>query len=358
LLLGLPARHNTMTAAQILLAVLGLSVLVIVHEAGHYFAARAFGMRVLRFSVGFGPILLSYKPRNSPTTFQVSALPFGAYVMIAGMNPVEEFDPDDPELYPNKGVFARFVTIFAGPFANYLAASVMVLALAVTHGWADPDQPAEPMTVAYVVEDSPASAAGVEPNDVIVAAEGKPIKNVTELIEVTKPRAGKPTSYVIVRDGKRLDPITITPMDRDGKGVIGVQAMPHYSLLPLSEAAVLALEYPAAIALANVGAIVHMIEKKTTKDLAGPVKMGEIVAEEAGKGVFYFVNVLVAISVALGFFNLLPIPGLDGGRLAFLGYEVVTRRRPDGRVEAVVHAVGLIFLLGVITLVTFRDIWG
>ena len=118
-----------MSASIILLAILGLSLLVIVHEAGHYFAARAFGMRVTQFSIGFGPSLVSFQPKGSDTTFQIRAIPFMAYVMIAGMNPAEEFDPNDPTLYPNKSVFARIVTIFAGPFANYLAASLFVLGL-------------------------------------------------------------------------------------------------------------------------------------------------------------------------------------------------------------------------------------
>jgi regulator of sigma E protease len=86
--------------------------------------------------------------------------------------------------------------------------------------------------------------------------------------------------------------------------------------------------------------------------------MGKLVAEQAEKGIFAFIHILVAISVALGLFNLLPFPALDGGRLVFLGYELITRRRPNERVEALVHAVGLLFLLGVIALVTLRDVVG
>src|SRR5688572_7082095 len=123
--IGFEAILLAMSPSVILVAILGLSVLVIVHEAGHYFAARFFGMRVTRFSIGFGPALVTYRPRNSPTTFQICAIPFLGYVMIAGLNPVEEIDPDDPGSYSNKSVFARIVTSFAGPFANYLAASLL-----------------------------------------------------------------------------------------------------------------------------------------------------------------------------------------------------------------------------------------
>src|SRR4051812_30402838 len=106
---------------QILLAIAGLSLLVIVHEAGHFFIARAFGIRVSRFSIGFGPVIMRYRAKGSPTVFQVCAIPFLAYVMFA--SPGEGVDDDDESLYANKGVLARTMTVFGGPFANYVAAS-------------------------------------------------------------------------------------------------------------------------------------------------------------------------------------------------------------------------------------------
>ena len=111
---------------NIVVAILGISFLVVVHETGHYLAARAFGMRVLRYSIGFGPPIFRYQPKGSPTVFQVCAIPFLAYVQIDGMNPADEVDRDDPALFPNKGVLARMVTIFAGSFANYLAAMLIM----------------------------------------------------------------------------------------------------------------------------------------------------------------------------------------------------------------------------------------
>jgi regulator of sigma E protease len=348
-----------MTAPFILITIFGLSLLVIVHEGGHYLAARAFGMRVTRFSIGFGPVIVSYRPKDSPTTFQICAIPFLAYVMIAGMNPAEDVDPNDDSLFPNKGVFARIVTIFGGPFANYLAASAMVFVLALGFGWPSASKPIEPMTIDAIEPGSPAERAGLKEDDVIVRANGKPVRNVLELIEVTSPRAGQPTEYLVERAGKPLPPMTITPKKDDrNRGIIGVvpRVDAIYQRVPLAKASQLAVLYPFDVTVRTLAGMADQIARRTTDGLTGPVGMGSLVYREVKKGVFPFVHVLVVISVALGLFNLLPFPALDGGRLVFLGYELITRRRPNERIEAAVHTVGLLFLLGVIALVTWRDI--
>jgi regulator of sigma E protease len=344
-----------MDPLYILVAIFGISLLVIVHESGHYLVARAFKMRVLRYSIGFGPALFRYKPKDSPTTFQICAIPFLAYVQIAGMNPHEEIDPDDPEIFPNKSLFARIATIAAGPGANYLAASILVFVVAIT-GWPEMEL-IEPMTVGRVQEDSPAAEAGILEGDVIVEANGEPVGNLEELKEVTSPRADQSTLYVIEREGERIE-LEITPRTEEGEGRIGVApaAVTNYVAKPFTESLTFAITKPFELTMLQIGGIGQMIAERSTKDLAGPFRMGKIVAEHAERGATDFLLILVYLSVALGFFNLLPLPALDGGRLVFLGYELVTRRRPNERFEAMVHTVGILFLLGVLVLVTFREI--
>jgi len=343
-----------------LLAILGITLLVIIHESGHYLAARAFGMRVLRFSIGFGPTLFKYQPKGSPTVFQVAAIPFLAYVQIAGMNPQEDVEPDDPELFPNKGVFARIVTIFAGPFANYLAASIVFFAIALVG--IPINEPSEPMTVDSVEPGSAAADAGILAGDVILEANGGVVHNLEELIEATRHRAEQATVYVVEREGQRLDPITMTPhRSADGRGIIGVHARLSRGYAPpmtVGEAAQKAILFPYLFSKLQLEGIAHMVTSGDHADIKGPVGMGKLVAEEAHRGPVDYLYIIVVISTALGLFNLLPIPALDGGRLVFLGYELVTRSRPNERFEATVHMVGLLFLLGVLVLVTFRDIWG
>jgi len=338
-----------------LLAILGLSALVIVHEGGHYLAARAFGMRVLRFSIGFGPTIAKFQPKGSPTVFQVGLIPFMAYVQIAGMNPAEENDPADPELYPNKSVFARFTTIFAGPFANYLTASLLVFVLA-TMGHHGENPPHEPMIVESVLPNSPAMKAGLQPGDSIKQANDKPIRNVHDLMRITADRTGKPTAYAIERNGKALAPFTITPFDDHGRGVIGI--IPKVELVPMSVGRAIgySIEYPYLLTVQQLEGFRMMYKQRSTEGVVGPVGMVKIVSSSTN--FLQLTNMLILISVALGMFNLMPIPALDGGRLVFLGYEIITRRRANERIETMVHTVGLVLLLCLIALVTLRDVAG
>jgi regulator of sigma E protease len=343
---------------QILAAIFGLSLLVTLHEAGHYLFARIFGMRVLRFSLGFGPVLASYKPKDSPTVFQVCAIPFLAYVLVDGTNPADDSDPNDPDLYANKSVWARILMYSGGSLANYVTASVLVFGLAITG--IRSEVPLSPMVIATVESGSPAEKAGLEPGDTVLEADGRPIASVKELSEITGARAGQATTYVVERGGKRLDPLTITPDKRQERGVIGVNARADvkYEPQPLWRAAVLAIETPYVLTVANLNGMADLIKRRSTEGVMGPVGMAKLVVKQADDGVYSYVWILVMISVALGYFNLLPLPGLDGGKLIFLLYEVVTRRRADERVEAIVHGVGLLMLVGMIALVTFRDVAG
>src|SRR3954471_1241215 len=170
-----------MSVAYPLIAILGLAVLMVVHEGGHYLAARRFGMRVTKFSIGFGPTLWKHRPKGSPTTFQIAIVPFLAYVQIAGLNPYEEIDPKDPESYANASLWARIVTIAAGPLANYLFASVLMFFGFLLGG--NPIVDETRMGVNTAAE-GPAATAGVQSGDRIVSVEGESIRDWDHLKKV------------------------------------------------------------------------------------------------------------------------------------------------------------------------------
>lgn len=337
------------------IAILGITFLVIVHETGHYLAARAFGMRVLRYSLGFGPVIAKYQPKDSPTIFQISAIPILAYVQIDGMNPAEENDPNDPALYCNKGILARLVVILAGPFANYAAASLMLFALYGIGGVPEID-PAGPMVISVVNAESPAQRAGLHVGDEVIEANGVAIHRVEDLVAVTRERAGVPTVYRVRRNGEVLDPLTITPMDQGGRGIIGITGGPsiRYVDAPLGRLAWLSVQAPFVFTVAQIQGIAEMYRRRTLEGLSGPPQMVQMVAEQAQQGVREYVQILFAISVALGFFNLLPVPALDGGRAMFLLFELVSRRKMNAKLETVATLVGFVVLISLIVFVSVR----
>ena len=340
----------------ILVGILGLALLMVVHEAGHHLAARAFGMRVIKFSIGFGPAIWRHQPAGSTTIYQVALIPFLAYVQIAGMNPFEDIDPDDKSSYANAPVFARIATIFAGPFANYLFATVLYFGAFVIGG-----QPVPSLEV-DVIPGGAAEKAHLQSHDRIKSIDNRPLASWDELPEIVRASANRPLRFEVERKGA-TQILTVTP-DRapEGHGQIGVKpARVEWHPMSLGESATKSVVFPAQIAVAIVTDLARTVsgkKKLTMKDLAGPVAIVGETGKAAKRGIVDLLSLLGLISTYLGIFNLLPIPALDGGRLVFLGYEAVARRRPNAKVEAQIHAVGLAMLLLLIAVVTVFDIRG
>lgn len=337
-----------------LLGILGLAVLMVVHETGHLLAARAFGMRVLRFSIGFGPPLFRYQAKGSETVYQVAVIPFLAYVQIAGMNPFEEIDPDDRGSYANGSLVGRMSAIVAGPLANYVFASVFFFGSLMIGGKAVPSM------VVNVHDDvkgkpGPAKIAGIRNGDLIVSAAGAPVDNFEDLRSRIKKSANKPIEIGLVRSNKPHT-IRVTPVMKDGHPIIGIEQVLKQVPVTTKEAAVQSLVLPAEVVENFVVGFVRIITGKEKAQLAGPVGIVNEVSRAAARGVSYYLWLLGALSAYLGAFNLLPFPALDGGRLAFLAYEAVTRQRPNAQVEAKVHFLGLIMLLALIAVVTVFDV--
>jgi len=347
------------TPLNVTFAILGISLLVVVHESGHYLAARAFGMRVLKYSIGLGKPIWKHKPKNSDTTFQVCMLPLLAYVQIDGMNPADDVDPKDPALYPNKGVFARIVTIFAGPFANYLAASVLIFGLAQVGGL--PEEGDATNEVASVQKGSPAQLAKLRAGDELIEVNGAPIEAFDDLVVAHEGRDGQETEYIVLRDGERMT-VMLTPelaeLAGGARPVIGVRLVAHrvFRTHPMDEAFEAALKLPLAVTIAQVEGIWGMIQRPDPTQVKSVVGMTKMLSDSIRVAPQQYVWYLILISIALGFFNLLPVPALDGGRLTFLAYELITRRRANERVEAAVHTVGLLLLLGILALVVVQDV--
>ncbi|HEY2405750.1 MAG TPA: M50 family metallopeptidase [Polyangiaceae bacterium] len=334
----------------LVVGILGLAVLMIVHETGHLLAARAFGMRVVRFSIGFGPAIFRYQARGSDTVYQIALIPFLAYVQIEGMNPFEEVDPDDKGSYANASLFGRISAIVAGPLANYLFASVLFFAALMVGGKHIP-------TTQVIVMDGPAKTAQMQRGDQVESIDGTSITDWEQMRKIILASPNKPLSIAVLRDKQRLT-LTVTPQLKEGGGRIGVSPIEKQVPVGFKEATVASLVMPVNVVENLVIDLVRVITRQEKPDFKGPGGIVKEIAKAAERSTSDLLWFLGALSAYLGGFNLLPFPALDGGRLAFLTYEAVTRRKPNARVEANIHALGLMLLIALIAVVSVHDFSG
>jgi regulator of sigma E protease len=336
-------------------ALLAVSLLIVLHEAGHQWAARALGMRVERFSVGFGPVLWS--TRRGQTEYAISALPLGGYVRITGMSPGDEVRPDDGTAYCNQAAWRRILVLAAGPAANYLAAVVLAALLLGSVGLPSPDGSAR---VGTLTPGMPAEQAGLRTGDRILSVAGAPVASWNDLVTALQGRPGQRVDLAVERgEGAQVVQLTvpITPADAGGVGKVGIT--PYAPRLRLPALAALAAGFSRTNAAAGqtLSMLGAMLRREQKAELSGPVGIAQELVRGARLGTDQFLTIVWNISVALALFNLLPVPALDGGRLVFLAIELVTRRRVNEKVESWVHAAGVVLLLALLLGVTvFADL--
>ncbi|MCU1278477.1 MAG: rane-associated zinc metalloprotease [bacterium] len=341
------------TPGTILLAILALGILIIVHEGGHFLVARLSGMRVDRFSIGFGPKLFSFK--RGETVYQIAAIPLGGFVQIAGLNPGEEgMAANDPRAYPNRPVWQRLATIFAGPATNYIFAALMLIAIFLA--WGVPGLGKAPV-VDEVVANSAAQAAGLQAEDEILALDGKKVDDGNQVLPLVNASQGRPIVVDVVRNGKPVK-VTVTPMKNGSSGYLmgvklgGVQTWEQVSN---GDRVKEALTYPFRYSAFVLQTLVTGGVKQIWQQGSGPAGIVGEIKKRIEHGPKQAFMIIAMISIYLGLFNLLPLPGLDGGRLMFLGWEAVSRRRVNERIEQTIHMVGVLMLLGLIAVITVKN---
>ncbi len=350
----MPALATILSWAWVaLIAVLAFGLLVVIHEAGHFAVARLCGMRVERFSVGYGPVL--WARRRGETEWCLSAVPFGGYVRIAGMAPGEDIDPADRSAYANQPAWRRFLVILAGPAMNYLAAVALAVGLIASFGFREPD----PRPVAgEILPGSAAARAGLRSGDHVLSIAGKSVESWMALVAEVKAHPGQEIEIAVRRPGA-TDPIRLTarPDDLGGIGRLGVAPASVAVRAGPGRAISLGVRLTNEKAEEILAGLGQVLARKQKAELRGPIGIAQEMAKSAQAGASPFLQVVWFISIVLAMFNLLPIPALDGGRLVFLVYEIVTRRRVNQQVENYVHLAGFLVLFGLLLAVTiFGDL--
>ena len=354
----------------LLLGILGVSLLIVIHEFGHYLCARATGMRVDRFSVlGIGPVVWRIGTWKG-TEFVVSAIPFGAYVHIVGMEagddpaqtlpPLKEgdpppivYDPKDPYLYRNRPVWARMLAILGGPLANYAAATLLFFGLFASIGHRE----LVSMRAGTDISDT-AKAADVQPGDELVKIADQDVKGKDPFGRIgAATRAHKGETVAVVVHRGDADVSLQVPINAEGRMGIGLdRGQAQTTPATWGEAAVFGITEPWIKSKQNLVAMGSLFTGETKMDqMSGPIGIVKQVARAASMGPGEYVLLMAIISSLLGLFNLLPLPALDGGRMVFMLAEAAFRRPINKSVEEMIHGYGMLALLGLILYITVRN---
>jgi regulator of sigma E protease len=338
-----------MSVLQIILAVGGIGALIAWHELGHYAVARALGMRVLKYSIGFGPKLFGF--RKGEIDYQVAALPLGGFVQIKGMSSLEEGAEQDPRSFVNRPRWARFLVLGAGPGFNYLLAA----ALYFTYLWVWPS-PTDTAAIELgdVQPATPAHAAGLLSGDFIVAVDGATFDDLAGFKGAIGDKQGGEVKLAVLRGAQTLE-VPITPFQRNGGYIIGIapnERLPRMSLATTAAKAVNQCGNETARTLQAFGAL---FRREPGVDVGSPIAIVADMKDRIAKGASFFVIILAMLSVNLGLLNLLPVPSLDGIKMVFLTLEGIARRDLNAKFQVWVNAVGLLALLGLMVVLMGRD---
>lgn len=350
---------------SVLAAISVIALLVFVHESGHFLAARFQGIHVNRFSIGFGPILWKYQ--GPETEYALRAIPLGGFVGFPDDDPESEIPPQDPDLLKNRPILDRAIVISAGVIANLVFAYLVFVVQFASVGVPQSFDPAPGILIPQVVsESSPAAQAGIESGDVILAANGTEFgieeSSVKSFVDLIQDSPNQAIDLTVERDGQRLD-LTVTPeLGPENAAVIGVQLQHNGEFVyrranTVFEVFTLAAREFQDMLLQTVQGFAMLVTNfsQMAGQVAGPVKIVEqgagLVAANAAT-LFPFTAI---ISINLAIINILPLPALDGGQLAFLLVEALRGRPLPDRVQENVMQTGLVLLLGLGVFLIVRD---
>jgi regulator of sigma E protease len=340
----------------ILSTVVVLGVLILIHELGHFWAAKAVDIEVSRFSIGFGPKIVGFK--RGETEYVLAAIPLGGYVKMEGMVGEDAVAPLEGKTEPARPPSV----IIAGVTMNFLFAFVAFTFVAKSEAAVDP-------IIAGTVKDSPAERAGFQRGDMIVELDGRRIRGWVEVLQYVGMRPETLIRFTVERDGQRLDleattetKVEYNTIVRDSVdvGAVGIELWEDQAVrdLTLTESVAAGWHRTGAWTLEIFSFLERIVTGRgSTKELGGPIVIGQLSGAAARQGLAAFLNFMAIISVNLAVLNLLPIPVLDGGHLVFLFAEGVRGGRPVSPQNRLRWTqVGMILVMGLMVLAFANDI--
>ncbi|HTM07375.1 MAG TPA: RIP metalloprotease RseP [Verrucomicrobiae bacterium] len=340
-------------------AVIGLGILIVIHELGHFLVAKKSRVGVLTFSIGFGPKLLRRKVGE--TEYAVSAIPFGGYVKMIGEDPQDEVAPAEMDkAFSHQPLWKRAAIVAAGPISNlllafFIFAVVMMFSgvrTATTH-------------VGDVVANNPAAKAGIQKGDQVTAINGRSVESWTDFARRIKASDGGPLKLTIVRDDKPME-IVVNPIKKEERDAFGdrkevwfIGISPQDAIVKVGPLTAIykAFEQTRDLSLFTIVALFKMIKGDISpKTLGGPLLIAQVAGQQAREGVTTFFLFVALLSINLGVLNLLPIPVLDGGHLFFFLIEAILGRPVGDKQRERAQQVGVVLLILVMAYAFYNDI--
>ena len=365
-----------MILTTILAFIIIFSILVLVHEWGHFYFARRAGIKVEEFGIGLPPRARTFYKDKKGTIYSLNWIPFGGFVRLYGE------DISDPKVLRSKNSFAsksigkRSLVICAGVIMNFVLAWVL-LSVALTVGMkpvlvseSDLQKASEAglievQDVLYVSEikpDSPLAETDLQPGDLVVRVNGQPVPQAEDLSKWISP--GRPVQLTILRDGNE-GALTVVP-DENGKLGFAISNAPYVLFIkdlkyPFYRAPLEAAKEVGRLSWLTLNmlgdVVVSLVAKLTVPEgVAGPVGIAKLTSQFMQEGVIAMMQFLALLSISLGVINIMPFPALDGGRFLFIIFEVISGKRPSPKWEAMIHGIGFILLLLLIFVITWNDI--
>ncbi|HXF76265.1 MAG TPA: RIP metalloprotease RseP [Methylomirabilota bacterium] len=342
---------------SVIAAVVGLGLLIVFHEFGHFLLAKLSGVGVLTFSVGFGPKL--WVKKKGETEYALSAFPLGGYVKMIGEDPDEEVARAEIEKsFAHKSLLKRFAIVVAGPGFNILLAVLLLMIVFTFYG-----VPVMSTQVSGVEKGSPAEKAGIAKGDRVIAIDGREVREWEDISKRIKGSGGKPLNIELRRGGETVI-VTVQPARRENRNIfgeikddwmigIGSQVSVERGKPGLAVVRAVSQTYDYA-RLTLVGFYKMIVGDVSPRNIGGPILIAQLAGQQAQEGIGSFLAFLAVLSVNLGVLNLLPVPVLDGGHLVFFLVEAVIRRPVSLRYREVAQQVG-ICLLGLLMIYAFYN---
>ena len=330
------------------LVVIGISV--VVHEMGHYLAARACGVRVEEFAFGMGPPVVSRQ--RGETRWSLRLFPLGGFVRLAGMGESGETPCPEERQFGSKSAARRFFILAAGAGCNVILAWLLTVLLLMGHGILDVDTP----RIGEIMTGYPAQEAGLQAGDRIVEINRRSVTDWRSMAAAIRTEAPKgPVHLEVEREGAlRYFTVSIPKDPREKAYLLGIR--PGRRTMGLLEATTQGWGYSWRMGMEILSGIWRWLFRTQKVDLTGPVGIASMAGEAARQGGWEFLSFLAILNLHLGLLNLLPFPALDGGRLVFVGLEAVLRRKIPEKYENLIHYAGFVLLLGMIVFVTWKDV--